>query len=107
MAVPPLEALVSHGFDVALVVTRADKRRGRGGALVASPVKAAAERLGLAVSHRVADAVTVGADLGVVVAFGQLIKPEVLARLCHGEPALLAAAAWRGAAPVERAFSGR
>ena len=31
MAVPPLEALVAAGFEVALVVTRPDKRRGRRG----------------------------------------------------------------------------
>ena len=35
MAVPPLRALVAAGHDVALVVTRADARRGRGGALSA------------------------------------------------------------------------
>ena len=33
MAVPPLRALVDAGHDVALVVSAADKRRGRGGAL--------------------------------------------------------------------------
>jgi len=104
MAVPPLEALVVKGFEVALVVTRADKRRGRGGALVASPVKAAAERLGLAVSHRVADALTVGADLGVVVAFGQLIKPDVLEHLAMVNLHFSLLPRWRGAAPVERAL---
>ncbi|HEX6201438.1 MAG TPA: FAD:protein FMN transferase, partial [Thermoanaerobaculia bacterium] len=41
-AVPPLEALVAAGHDVRLVVSQADKKRGRGGALVPSPVKAAA-----------------------------------------------------------------
>jgi methionyl-tRNA formyltransferase len=53
MAVPPLEALVDAGFDVAAVVTRADKRRGRGSALTPSPVKEAALRLGLPVVHKV------------------------------------------------------
>ena len=51
MAVPPLRALVAAGFDVALVVTRVDKRRGRGSQLMPSPVKAAALDLGLPVSH--------------------------------------------------------
>ncbi len=41
MAVPPLRALVQAGHDVALVVSRFDKRRGRGGELSPSPVKAA------------------------------------------------------------------
>jgi len=104
MAVPPLEALVAKGFEVALVVTRADKRRGRGAELMPSPVKAAAERLGLAVSHRVADALTVGADLGVVVAFGQLIKSDVLAGLAMVNLHFSLLPRWRGAAPVERAL---
>ena len=42
MAVPPLRALVAAGFEIALVVTRVDKRRGRGSQLMPSPVKAAA-----------------------------------------------------------------
>ncbi len=37
-AVPPLRTLVASGHDVAMVVSRADKRRGRGSALVPSPV---------------------------------------------------------------------
>jgi methionyl-tRNA formyltransferase len=104
MAVPSLEGLVGKGFDVSLVVTRADKRRGRGGALVASPVKAAAARLGLAVSHQVPDALDVGADLGVVVAFGQLIKAPVLERLPMVNLHFSLLPRWRGAAPVERAL---
>jgi peptidoglycan/LPS O-acetylase OafA/YrhL len=79
--VPPLRALVDAGFDIALVVSRADRRRGRGGALSPSPVKAAALELGLPVTESVDDALTVGADLGVVVAFGRIIKPHVLAAL--------------------------
>jgi methionyl-tRNA formyltransferase len=104
MAVPPLEALVRHGFDVALVVTRPDRRRGRGGELSASPVKAAAERLGLPVSHHVDDVTGTGADLGVVVAFGQLIRDPVLARLPMVNLHFSLLPRWRGAAPVERAL---
>jgi methionyl-tRNA formyltransferase len=102
-AVPPLRALVAAGFEVALVVTRADKRRGRGSALMPSPVKAAADELGLAVSHRVDDVIGVGADLGVVVAFGQLIKPHVLAAVPMVNVHFSLLPRWRGAAPVERA----
>ena len=104
MAVPPLEALVAAGFDVAAVVTRVDKRRGRGGAMVPSPVKAAAERLGLPVVHRVDEVLDLGADLGVVVAFGQLIKPDVLDRLPMVNLHFSLLPRWRGAAPVERAL---
>lgn len=104
MAVPPLEALVAAGFDVAAVVTRIDKRRGRGGAMVPSPVKAAAERLGLPVVHRVDEVLGLGADLGVVVAFGQLIKPDVLEQLPMVNLHFSLLPRWRGAAPVERAL---
>jgi methionyl-tRNA formyltransferase len=108
MAVPPLQALVAAGHEVALVVTRADKRRGRGGELSPSPVKAAALALGLPVSHVVDDVLGQGIELGVVVAFGQLIKPHVLQPFPAGVPmvnlhfSLLPR--WRGAAPVERAL---
>ncbi len=104
MAVPPLEALVASGHDVALVVTRVDKRRGRGSGVSPSPVKAAAERLGLPVAHDVDDVLTVGAELGVVVAFGQIIRPHVLAVLPMVNLHFSLLPRWRGAAPVERAL---
>jgi methionyl-tRNA formyltransferase len=104
MAVPTLESLVAAGFEVPLVVTRVDKRRGRGSELSPSPVKEAAIRLGLQVSHRVDDAIDVGADLGVVVAFGQLIRTHVLATLPMVNLHFSLLPRWRGAAPVERAI---
>lgn len=104
MAVPPLEALVAAGHDVSLVVTGADKRRGRGGSTSPSPVKAAAIRLGLRVSHDVDDVLAEGAELGVVVAYGRLIKPHVLAELAMVNLHFSLLPRWRGAAPVERAL---
>jgi methionyl-tRNA formyltransferase len=103
-AVPPLRALVDAGFEVALVVSQADKKRGRGGALVPSPVKAAAIELGIPVTSRVKDVVDAGVELGVVVAFGRLIKPDVNDRdpMVNVHFSLLPR--WRGAAPVERAI---
>ena len=104
MAVPPLEALVAAGFEIVMVVTRPDKRRGRGSELSPSPVKAAAVRLGLPVSHEIADALDVSAELGVVVAFGQLIRPPALERLAMVNLHFSLLPRWRGAAPVERAI---
>ena len=104
MAVSPLRALVAAGFEIALVVTRVDKRRGRGSKVMPSPVKAAAIKLGLPVSHTVDDVVGVNADLGVVVAFGQLIKPHVLEKLPFVNLHFSLLPRWRGAAPVERAI---
>jgi methionyl-tRNA formyltransferase len=95
---------VADGHDVALVVSQPDKRRGRGSSLVPSPVKAAALELGLPVSDKVDDAIDAGADLGVVVAFGRLIKPHVLARLPMVNIHFSLLPRWRGAAPLERAI---
>jgi methionyl-tRNA formyltransferase len=103
-AVPPLRALVEAGFDVALVVSQPDRRRGRGSATTPSPVKAVALELGLPVTDQVADATGVGADLGVVVAYGRLIKPPVLAVLPMVNLHFSLLPRWRGAAPVERAL---
>jgi methionyl-tRNA formyltransferase len=103
-AVPALRALVDAGRDVALVVSQPDKRRGRGGALVPSPVKAAALELGLPVTDRVDDVLGAGADLGVVAAFGRIIKPQVLAELPMVNLHFSLLPRWRGAAPVERAI---
>jgi methionyl-tRNA formyltransferase len=103
-AIQPLRALVDAGFDVALVVSRADARRSRGGAAQPSPVKAAALELGLPVSDRVDDVLTVDADLGAVVAFGRLIRPHVLAELPMVNVHFSLLPRWRGAAPVERAI---
>jgi methionyl-tRNA formyltransferase len=104
VAVPPLEALVAAGHDIALVVTRVDKRRGRGSDTSPSPVKAAAEQLGLAVSHDVDDVLSVGAELGVVVAFGRIVEPHVLAEVPMINLHFSLLPRWRGAAPVERAI---
>src|SRR5579862_9035780 len=77
-AVTPLEALVGAGHDVRLVVSRADTRRGRGGAVSPSPVAAAARRMGLAVTDRLEDVLGAGAELGVVVAYGRIVPASVL-----------------------------
>ena len=103
IAVPPLEALAAE-HDVRLVVTGADKRRGRGGELSPSPVKATADRLGIPVSHTVDDVLDTDAELGVVVAFGRIVKPHVLARLPMVNLHFSLLPRWRGAAPVERAL---
>ena len=111
-AVPPLEALVAAGHEIALVVTQPDRRRGRGGGLIESPVKIAAGALGLPVAmpekarEIVDDVRALNADLGVVVAFGQMLPAALLDAISGGlvnvHFSLLPC--WRGAAPVERAI---
>lgn len=72
--------------------------------MTASPVKAAAVALGIPVTDQVDDVVGLGADLGIVVAFGRLIKPHVLAVLPMVNMHFSLLPRWRGAAPVERAI---
>ncbi len=105
-AVAPLRALVEAGHEIVMVLSQPDRKRGRGSALVASPVKAAALALGLAVTDRaddLLDAGAAGAELGVVVAYGRLIKPHLLDALPFINLHFSLLPRWRGAAPVERA----
>ncbi len=104
LAVPPLEALVAAGIEVALVVSQPDRRRGRGSSRSPSPVKQAALGLGLPVTDVVADVVGADVQLGVVVAFGQLIRVSVLDAVPMVNLHFSLLPRWRGAAPVERAI---
>lgn len=104
LAVTPLKALVAAGFEVPLVVTAPDKRRGRGSSLTPTPVKSAAAEMGIPTTHDVADVLDVDADLGVVVAFGKIISTDVLDRVPMVNLHFSLLPRWRGAAPVERAI---
>jgi methionyl-tRNA formyltransferase len=104
IAVAPLRALSDAGHDIALVVTRPDKRRGRGGALTPSPVKAAALALGLPVTHNLADIAHATIELGVVVAYGRIIPAAVLDEVPLVNLHFSLLPRWRGAAPLERAI---
>jgi methionyl-tRNA formyltransferase len=87
-AVPSLERLLHHPeFEVLGVVTQPDKRRGRGNQLTPSPIKevATAHQLPVWQPKRVKkDAQTLtqlqetGADVFVVVAYGQILSQEIL-----------------------------
>ena len=111
-AVPPLRALVEAGHDIAFVVTQPDRRRSRGKGSDPSPVRRAADELGLPVlapgkaREIVEDVRASGAQLGVVVAFGQLLPVALLEALPLGFVNLHFSLLprWRGAAPVERAL---
>jgi methionyl-tRNA formyltransferase len=96
----------------ALVVTPPDRPRGRGRRLAKPPVAEVATELGIALHQTesvnlegsraaIADS---GADIGVVCAFGQLIREPLLSELemLNVHPSLLPR--WRGAAPIERAI---
>jgi methionyl-tRNA formyltransferase len=104
VAVAPLRALTGAGHDIALVVTRPDKRRGRGGTMTPSPVKAAALDLGLPVTHDLAEIAHAGVELGVVVAYGRIIPVAVLEAVPLVNLHFSLLPRWRGAAPLERAI---
>jgi methionyl-tRNA formyltransferase len=103
-AVPSLRALVGSGHDVAMVITRPDRKRGRGGQVTPSPVKACAQELGLTIGHRLSDLDDLNVERGVVVAYGRLIPAEVLKRIPMLNVHFSLLPRWRGAAPVERAI---
>lgn len=86
-AVPSLEVLIARG-EVVAVVTRPDRPRGRShSTLLPSPVKARALAAGLPVLEPERPAAPdfaarlagLAPDLGVVVAYGHILKPAVLA----------------------------
>ena len=104
VAVEPLKALVRAGFEVPIVISGSDKRRGRGGELSPSPVKAAALELGLSVSDQLEDVLTAGVDLAVVVAYGRIIPAAILEVVPMINIHFSLLPKWRGAAPVERAL---
>ncbi len=115
-ALPSLQRLLGHSeFEVVAVVTQPDRRRGRGKAQGAPPVKQVATRANLPVwqptrlrkDPEVLDKLDqCHADAFVVVAYGQLLPPAVLEmpRLgcINGHGSLLPA--YRGAAPIQRAL---
>jgi methionyl-tRNA formyltransferase len=112
-AVPTLERLAASGHDVVAVVTRPPAPLGRKRILTPSPVASAAERLGIPVidARRLDDDATgrvaaLRPDLGVIVAYGGLVREPLLSTPVHGWINLHFSAlpAWRGAAPVQRAL---
>jgi methionyl-tRNA formyltransferase len=106
-AVPSLRALVAAGHDVVLVVSRPDRRRGRGSALSPSAVKRAASELGLATADDLDEVLgprASAAELGVVVAYGRIVPRRVLDAMAMVNVHFSLLPRWRGAAPVERAI---
>ncbi|WP_295117886.1 methionyl-tRNA formyltransferase [uncultured Leifsonia sp.] len=111
VAVPSLTALAER-FELAAVITREDAPLGRKRVLTPSPVAEAAAGLGLAVikANRLGDEVTrqvadLEPDLGVIVAYGGLVREPLLStpRLGWVNLHFSLLPRWRGAAPVQRA----
>jgi methionyl-tRNA formyltransferase len=100
-----LERLAAQ-HEVALLLTRPDKPRGRGRRVAPPPAKETAERLDIPVAQpaRLDERVELPVHTVVVCAYGLLIPEPLLSRALwlNVHPSLLPR--WRGAAPVERAL---
>jgi methionyl-tRNA formyltransferase len=97
---------LARQHEVALLLTRPDRPRGRGRRVAPTAAKEVAERLGIPVAQppRLDEGVDLGGDTVVVAAYGLLIPDPLLSRALwlNVHPSLLPR--WRGAAPVERAL---
>lgn len=112
-AVPSLQALARH-YHIVGVVTQPDRQAGRGRDLKSPPIKTLALELGLPIIQpkKLRDSSAMeqlrlwAPDLIVVAAFGQILRPDVLAlppRGCINVHASLLPR-WRGAAPIQAAL---
>lgn len=109
-AVPSLEAILAAGEEVAAVVTQPDRPRGRGQVVTFSPVKelACAWNLPVLQPHRLKDPEFIRAlarlepELIIVVAYGRILPPEILALPAMGSLNVHASLLprYRGAAPI-------
>jgi len=103
--------LIENGIRVEAVVTRPDKRRGRGSETSPSPVKATAVRFNIpcfdsidaVLAHLHHQESLVGVT-GVVVAYGRILKEPLISLIPLVNLHFSLLPRWRGAAPVERAI---
>ncbi len=112
-AAEALKAIIAHGDNVSLVVTRADKPKGRGYAVTQSPVKELAVKNGIPVitpaTLRDAEVqnrlMQEDADVFIVAAYGRILPKEVLCMPKFGCVNIHASLLpkLRGAAPINRA----
>jgi methionyl-tRNA formyltransferase len=110
-ALPSLRALIGEGHEVVCVITQPDRPAGRGHALREPPVKGVAreERIPVLQPERARGPDFLAAlsafrpDLSVVVAFGQILRAEVLQLPQHGSINVHASLLpeLRGAAPIQ------
>lgn len=114
-AVPSLRALDDEGFEVVAAVTQPDRPAGRGRRLKPSPVKEVAKAMGVPVltperpkgDDFLAELGALEPELSVVVAYGHILRNEVLALPSMGSINVHASLlpALRGAAPINWAIA--
>jgi methionyl-tRNA formyltransferase len=114
-ALPALYALDEEGYELVGVVTQPDRPAGRGRGVTQSPVKQAASSMGVPIlqpekargDEFIAQIRALQPDISVVVAFGQILRPEVLAVPRLGSINIHASLLpeLRGAAPIQWAIA--
>jgi methionyl-tRNA formyltransferase len=110
-AVPTLTTLAASDHEIVRVITRPASPQGRKRVLTPTPVAVEAERLGLQVleARRLGDIdvelMPLEVDLGVIVAYGALVREPLLSwpRLGWINLHFSLLPRWRGAAPVQHA----
>lgn len=113
-AIKPLSELISAGHEIVAVYSQPPAARGRGQVLTPSPVHQFAQLMGLDVRtpasmksrEAIAEFQSLELDAAVVVAYGQILKSEILDHPplgCFNLHASLLPR-WRGAAPIQRAL---
>jgi methionyl-tRNA formyltransferase len=114
-AVPSLEKMIAAGHEVTVVFTQPDRPKGRGQSPAASPVKIAAERLGIPLYQPervrrpevVEEIRSLQPEVMVVVGYGQIIPQAILdvpaSGIINVHASLLPK--YRGAAPIQWAIA--
>ena len=110
----PLKALKDHGFDISMLITQPDRRRGRKMQITYSELKTYALENDIEVfqpedvnsDESIAKIKDTESDVIVVASYGQIIKEEILYMKCYHSINIHASLLpkYRGAAPVQAAI---
>ncbi|MDO5707723.1 MAG: methionyl-tRNA formyltransferase [Andreesenia angusta] len=113
-AVASLEEIIKRGYDINLVITQKDKKRGRGKKMQFTPVKEKALEFGLEVYQpddvnsleSLEKLRSINPDIIIVVAYGQILREDILSLPKYGCLNVHASILpkYRGAAPINWAI---
>ena len=111
-AVPILKSLYQNGYPISVVYTQPPKKSNRGQKFTKSPIHISAEELNLKIKtpnnidEEFEYLKKLNLDLGIVVAYGQILPKKVLNLSKKGFLNIHASLLpkWRGAAPIQRSI---
>ena len=99
-----MDALVAEHHEIVVVVTQEPSRRRRGAPPEPTAVGLRAEELGIPVVSDPNEVLSYGPELGVVLAYGKILRRPLIDALELVNLHLSLLPRWRGAAPVQRAI---